>query len=75
MPLDCDVPIDRLGTGCCKWSRHGPDVLPLPVADMDFAVTPGTGAALLARLQHGPVTPTRLRRSENSRLTAADVRQ
>ncbi|NPD65240.1 pyridoxal phosphate-dependent aminotransferase [Lichenicola cladoniae] len=52
MPLDFDAPVDRIGTDCSKWSRYGPDVLPLWVADMDFAVAPGIVSALQARLQH-----------------------
>jgi cystathionine beta-lyase len=32
-----------------KWTRYGPDVLPLWVADMDFAIAPSIRAALLER--------------------------
>jgi len=36
-----------------KWGRYGPDVLPLWVADMDFAAPPPVLAALQRRLDHG----------------------
>src|SRR5471032_3022866 len=32
-----------------KWTRYGPDVLPLWIADMDFAVAPSIRAALIER--------------------------
>ncbi len=50
--FDFDRPIDRRGTGSNKWSRYAPDVLPLWVADMDFAVAPAITAALRRRLDH-----------------------
>jgi cystathionine beta-lyase len=50
--FDFDTPIDRRGTGCSKWSRYGADVLPMWVADMDFAVAPPILEAIRARLEH-----------------------
>jgi cystathionine beta-lyase len=50
--FDFDTPIDRRGTGCSKWSRYGDDVLPMWVADMDFAVAPPILDAIRARLEH-----------------------
>ncbi|WP_293868001.1 MalY/PatB family protein [uncultured Alsobacter sp.] len=47
-----DTVIDRLGTGSSKWSRHPSDVLPMWVADMDFAAPPAVVAALQDRLAH-----------------------
>jgi cysteine-S-conjugate beta-lyase len=34
-----------------KWMRYGPDVLPLWIADMDFAIAPSIKAALIERAQ------------------------
>ncbi len=52
MTLDFDAEWNRLGTGSKKWSKYPADVLPLWVADMDFAVAPEILAALRARLDH-----------------------
>ncbi len=52
MPNDFDTPIERRGTGSNKWSRHPADVLPLWVADLDFAVAPAIVAAMQERLRH-----------------------
>ena len=52
MNVDFDTPIERRGTGSNKWSRYPPDVLPMWVADMDFAVAPAISAALAERLAH-----------------------
>ena len=43
---------DRRGTGSSKWNRYPDDVLPLWVADMDFAVAPCIVDALRGRLDH-----------------------
>ena len=49
-----DTPIDRRGTGSLKWSRHeGRDVLPMWVADMDFASPAPVLDAIRRRLDHG----------------------
>ena len=50
--FDFDQSIDRLNTGSNKWSKYPPDVLPLWVADMDFAATPPILDALQQRLSH-----------------------
>lgn len=48
-----DRNIDREGSDSMKWGRYGPEVLPLWVADMDFAAPPPVLAALQRRLDHG----------------------
>ncbi len=52
MAYDFDTQIDRRNTGSNKWSRYPADVLPMWVADMDFAAAPPIVAALMQRLQH-----------------------
>jgi cystathionine beta-lyase len=52
MDFDFTTVIDRRGTACAKWSRFAPDVLPMWVADMDFAAAPAIIAALHRRLEH-----------------------
>ncbi len=53
MDYDFDTPVDRSGTASFKWERYPPGVLPLWVADMDFASPPAVVAALRARVDHG----------------------
>lgn len=49
-----DTPIDRQASGSIKWSKYaGRDVLPLWVADMDFAAPPAVLDALQQRIAHG----------------------
>lgn len=48
-----DAGVERRGSDSMKWGRYGTDVLPLWVADMDFAAPPPVIAALQARLDHG----------------------
>jgi cystathionine beta-lyase len=49
-----DRAINRRGTGSMKWDRYaGRDVLPMWVADMDFASPPEVLEALHARVDHG----------------------
>ena len=49
-----DTIIDRRNTGSLKWERYaGRDVLPLWVADMDFAVPDCVLDAVRSRLDHG----------------------
>ncbi len=49
-----DQPIDRHGSDSLKWGKYaGRDVLPLWVADMDFAAPPAVLAALQRRVEHG----------------------
>ncbi len=52
--FDFDTPVERRGTDSEKWGRWaGRDVLPLWVADMDFAAPPPVVSALRARVEHG----------------------
>lgn len=54
MSFDFDVPVDRTGSDSVKWAKYaGRDVIPLWVADMDFAAPPAVLAALRARVDHG----------------------
>jgi cysteine-S-conjugate beta-lyase len=49
-----DQPIDRRASDSIKWSKYaGRDILPLWVADMDFAAPPPVIAALQRRIEHG----------------------
>ena len=49
-----DTPIDRRDSDSIKWSKYaGRDVLPLWVADMDFAAPPAVLEALNRRIEHG----------------------
>lgn len=52
MTSSFDTLIDRGDSGCAKWSRYSDQVLPMWVADMDFAVPPAIVDALQARLDH-----------------------
>jgi len=49
---DFDGAPARLETGSTKWSRYPAEVLPMWIADMDFAVAPEILAALRRRLEH-----------------------
>jgi len=52
--FDFDRVIDRTGTASDKWDLYaGRDVLPMWVADMDFAAPPPVLAALHERVNHG----------------------
>ena len=54
MTFDFDTLIDRAGSDSRKWRKYGQqDVLPLWIADMDFAVAPAIVAALHRRVDHG----------------------
>ena len=54
MDYDFTTCPDRRGTGSLKWERYaGCDVLPMWVADMDFASPPEVIAALHLRAAHG----------------------
>lgn len=49
-----DTPIDRRDSDSIKWGKYaGRDILPLWVADMDFAAPPAVCAALQQRIAHG----------------------
>jgi len=57
MPYDFDTILDRVPTGCVKWSCRRElcgqeDAIPLWVADMDFPVAPEIQEAILARVKH-----------------------
>ena len=44
--------IDRRGTGCVKWDEAPEGVIPMWVADMDFAVAPAIQEAIRQRAEH-----------------------
>lgn len=67
MPSDFDRIIDRSDTASLKWDKYaGRDVLPLWVADMDFAAPPVVLDALHARIDHGVFGYTRAPASANA---------
>lgn len=54
---DFDQPIDRWNTGCRKWDfmpvkYGGTDLIPMWIADMDFATLPEVTQALIRRASH-----------------------
>jgi cystathionine beta-lyase len=52
--FDFDTPINRRGTDSMKWGHYGDrDIIPLWVADMDFASPPAVLDALHDRVSHG----------------------
>jgi cystathionine beta-lyase len=54
MTFDFDSAPDRRGTDSQKWQKYaGRDVLPMWVADMDFAAPPAVVEALRRRVSHG----------------------
>lgn len=54
MNFDFNRPIDRRQSDSRKWHRYpGRDILPLWIADMDFAAAPAIVEALHARVDHG----------------------
>lgn len=54
MTYDFDAVIDRRGTSSVKWDKYrGRDIIPLWVADMDFASPPEVIQALHERVSHG----------------------
>ena len=54
MSFDFERPVDRAGSDSQKWRKYaGRDILPLWVADMDFAAPPAVLEALRARVDHG----------------------
>ncbi|MDQ5882623.1 MAG: cysteine-S-conjugate beta-lyase [Pseudomonadota bacterium] len=53
-PFGFDRVIDRSGHDSVKWNRYaGRDILPMWVADMDFAAPPAVAEALQQRVAHG----------------------
>jgi len=58
MKFDFDTIIDRRNTGSMKWdcrerTQLEPDVIPMWVADMDFAAPPAVVEAVVRRAEHG----------------------
>ena len=53
MSFNFDAPIHRRKTDSIRWDANPQDVIPLWVADMDFAAPPCVVDALSARVQHG----------------------
>lgn len=51
-PFDFDALIERRQTLSTKWSHPDPEMIPMWIADMDFAVAPAIQAALRARAEH-----------------------
>ena len=49
---DFDTLIDRRTTHTSKWDKYGGDVLPMWIADMDFAAPDFVLDALRERLEH-----------------------
>ena len=47
-----DKPINRLQTGSVRWDKYDPHIIPLWVADMDFASPPCVIDALKQRMNH-----------------------
>ena len=70
MQYDFDQIIDRRGTNSVKWEHFPADVLPLWVADTDFAVEP----AIIRRIQKIGTSDFRLQyrqcRTQRNRSTA-----
>ena len=44
--------IERRGAGCVKWDEAPEGVIPMWVADMDFAVAPAIQKAIRQRAEH-----------------------
>jgi len=60
MAYDFDTPIDRRNTFSDKWDKYqNTDIIPLWVADMDFASPPAILTALRERIDHGVLGYTR----------------
>src|SRR2546430_3045010 len=53
MAYDFDRVIERRHTESSKWRKYGQDVIPLWVADMDFASPAPVIRALRERVEHG----------------------
>ena len=52
--FDFDQPVERAGSDSMKWAKYaGRDIIPLWVADMDFAAPPAVLAALRERVEQG----------------------
>ena len=58
--FDFDRPIDRRGTASMKWQKYGDrDIIPMWVADMDFAAPSVVLDAMRTRIDHGVLGYTR----------------
>ncbi len=72
MVYNFDQRIDRRSSESIKWRAYGPDVLPMWVADMDFASPEPVIRALRERVEHGvfgyPEAPAGLREAIVDRL-------
>ena len=53
MVYDFDQLIDRRQSESSKWHKYDPDVIPLPVADLDFISPEPVIKALRDRIDHG----------------------
>lgn len=54
MPYSFDTIINRHNTDSSRWDQYkAADILPLSVADMDFAIAPEIQDALTKRIEHG----------------------
>ncbi|MCE9568761.1 MAG: PatB family C-S lyase [Rhodocyclales bacterium] len=53
MSFDFDAHVDRANTDSLKWAKYSGDVVPLWVADMDFAAPPAVIEVLRRRVDHG----------------------
>jgi cystathionine beta-lyase len=53
MPFDFDQIIERRNSDSVKWNAYPEDVIPMWVADMDFASPPAVLEALQERVRHG----------------------
>ena len=49
-PFDFNKVINRYGTDSVRWDKYNQDVIPLSVADMDFAAAPCIVDALKSAL-------------------------
>ncbi len=75
MTFDFDTPAQRAGTDSQKWQKYaGRDVLPLWVADMDFASPPAIVEALHRRVDHGIFGYARPVKSQTDAIVAAMAR-
>lgn len=58
MEFNFDIPVNRRGTNCVKWDAadrayQGTDLLPMWIADMDFATAPAIAQELHKRVDQG----------------------
>ncbi|MBI5769455.1 MAG: putative C-S lyase [Verrucomicrobia bacterium] len=72
MTFDFDTPPERRGTDSQKWQKYaGRDILPMWVADMDFACPPAILDAMRARVDHGLFGYARPTKSATDSVVAA----